>query len=142
MLHVRIASALFLTAALAACDRGPDESSKDASTYTRNGPQADTQSRPAAPAGSGEAPAPRATLAPVSPQRDTLTDTVITGKIKAAILTDPGMTGADVSVNTDRGVVALAGSVKSQEQIAIASAHAQRQDGVLRVDNHLAMNAQ
>lgn len=142
MLHARIASALFLTAALAACDRGPDESAKDASTYTRNGPQASAQPQPAAPAGATETPVPRATLAPVSPQRDTLTDTVITGKIKAAILTDPGMTGADVSVNTDRGVVALAGSVKSQEQIAIASAHAQRQDGVLRVDNHLAMNAQ
>jgi hypothetical protein len=27
--------------------------------------------------------------------------------------------------------------VKSQEQTAIASAHAQRQDGVMRVDTHL-----
>jgi len=48
------------------------------------------------------------------------------------------MTGSDVSVNTDHGVVMLTGSVKSQEQSAIASAHAQRQDGVMRVDTHLA----
>lgn len=109
-----------------------------------------------APATSAEAPAPRperaarATMdvppAPEQPSvrthplsRDALNDTVITGRIKAAILSDPGMAGADVSVNTDKGVVVLAGVVKSQEQTAIASAHAQRQDGVMRVDNHLAL---
>lgn len=73
---------------------------------------------------------------------DALSDTVISGKIKADILRDPGMGGADVSVNTDHGVVTLTGSVKSQEQTAIASAHAQRQDGVMRVDNHLSLNPQ
>ncbi|MGE5094437.1 MAG: BON domain-containing protein [Betaproteobacteria bacterium] len=73
---------------------------------------------------------------------DAISDTVISGKIKASILTDPGMSGADVSVNTDHGVVTLTGNVKSQEQTAIASAHAQRQDGVMRVDNHLSLNPQ
>jgi len=34
-------------------------------------------------------------------------------------------------------VVVLSGTVKSHEQTGVASAHAQRQDGVLRVDNHL-----
>ena len=34
-------------------------------------------------------------------------------------------------------VLTLAGLVKSPEQTAIASAYAQRQDGVMRVDNHL-----
>lgn len=72
--------------------------------------------------------------------RDALSDSVITARIKAAILSDPGMTGTDVSVNTDRGVVNLTGAIKSQEQAAIASAHAQRQDGVMRVDNQLAVN--
>lgn len=70
---------------------------------------------------------------------ENLTDTVITGRIKSAILTDPSMDGSDVSVITDRGVVALAGQVKTPEQTAIASAHAQRQDGVMRVDNHLSV---
>jgi len=69
---------------------------------------------------------------------DAISDTVISARIKAELLTDPGMTGSDVSVNTDHGVVMLTGSVKSQEQSAIASAHAQRQDGVMRVDTHLA----
>jgi osmotically-inducible protein OsmY len=53
------------------------------------------------------------------------------------MLADPGMAGADVSVNTDAGVVSLTGTVKSQEQAAVASAHAQRLDGVMRIDNHL-----
>lgn len=84
---------------------------------------------------SPKAPAPM-------PPRDTLTDTVITGRIKTAILTDPGMAGADVSVNTDHGVVTLVGNVKSHEQTGVASAHAQRQDGVMRVDNQLSVNPQ
>ena len=73
---------------------------------------------------------------------DALSDTVITARIKAGILADPGMAGSDVSVNTDGGVVQLTGIIKSQEQAAIASAHAQRQDGVLRVDDHLSVNLQ
>lgn len=72
------------------------------------------------------------------PPREALADTVITSRIKSEILGDPAMQGADVSVNTDRGVVVLAGLVKTPEQTAVASAHAQRQDGVMRVDNHLA----
>jgi hyperosmotically inducible protein len=88
-----------------------------------------------------EASAPAASPASRSlPGPDMLSDPVITAKIKASLLTDPGMTGADVSVNTDRGVVNLTGNVKSQEQAAIASSHAQRQDGVMRIDNHLAVN--
>ena len=132
-----------LAATLAACDRGGSEPEKDPSTFTRNGtPAAATPREGADPAPGTAAAQPRQTLAPATPQRDTLSDTVITGKIKAAILTDPGMTGADVSINTDKGVVVLSGTVKSQEQTAIASAHAQRQDGVMRVDSHLALAPQ
>ena len=109
-------------------------------------------SRPA-PSASASAPAAarpdptQAAASPASPAaasvpRDGFSDTVITARTKAAILSDPGMTGSDVSVNTDRGVVSLTGTIKSQEQAAIASAHAQRQDGVLRIDNHLAANLQ
>jgi hyperosmotically inducible protein len=94
-------------------------------------------------------PANAAEPAPLSPptapdplSREALSDTAIAGKITASILTDPSLTGADISVNTDRGVVNLAGNVKSQEQAAIASIHAQREDGVMRVDNHLAVSPQ
>ena len=93
----------------------------------------------AAPATAPSLQSPATVTAPADP-RDVINDTVITTRIKAGILSDPGMAGSDVSVNTDRGVVSLTGVIKSQEQAAIASAHASRQDGVMRVDNHLAVN--
>jgi hyperosmotically inducible protein len=88
------------------------------------------------------APDPAPPQPTAAAQREALADTVITGRIKAAILGDGNMEGADISVNTDRGVVTLAGIVKTPEQTAIASAHAQRQDGVMRVDNQLSIPRQ
>ena len=64
-------------------------------------------------------------------------DLALASRITSAILSDPGMAGADVSVNTNRGVVSLTGRVKSREQAAIASAHAEGEDGVMRVENTL-----
>ena len=92
-----------------------------------------------------EAPPARAPLPAPPPQArapDLSSDGTLTSRITAAILSDPGMAGADVSVNADHGVVSLTGNVKSQEQIAIASALAQHEDGVMRIDNHLALNTQ
>lgn len=120
--------AITMATTLVACDRGDTQ---DASGSSQPEERV-AQRAPAQPA--TQAPAPSSS--PLPP-REALADTVITGKIKSAILGDPAMQGADVSVNTDRGVVTLAGLVKTPEQTAIASAHAQRQDGVMRVDNHL-----
>lgn len=66
-------------------------------------------------------------------------DTVTTGKVRAAIAADPGMKESDVSVSTTDGVVTLEGSVSSQEQIAIATNLAQRQEGVSRVEANLSV---
>jgi hyperosmotically inducible periplasmic protein len=128
--------ATIAAAGLSGCDRtelNPAVSAKTAQAEARS---------PADPAARAQAAAPAPAPAPASVPRDTITDSVITAKIKTAILSDPSMTGTDVSVNTERGVVSLSGNVKSQEQIAMASAHAQRQDGVMRVDTQLAMNTQ
>lgn len=38
------------------------------------------------------------------------------------------------------GVVSLTGVVQSREQAAVASSHAQSEDGVMRIDNHLAVD--
>jgi len=56
------------------------------------------------------------------------------------MLLDPALSGADISVNTSRGVVSLTGVVASREQAVIASAHAQAQDGVTRVDDHMTVD--
>ena len=126
-------AAFVITVAVVACDR-PGTRAAAPESYAQTGP--------AAQRGSGDSrvfdnTAAGASTSPQYASADALSDTVLSGRIKAAILTDPGMTGADVSVNTDHGVVTLTGTVKSQEQTAIASAHAQRQDGVMRVDSHL-----
>ena len=125
-----------------ACDRsGAQVIATGAESYSRNAaapPPANELPRDADAAARGPAPS----LTPSLPSREALSDTVITAKVKAALLADSGMAGADVSVNTEHGVVILAGNVKSHEQAGIASAHAQGQDGVMRVDNQLSLAPQ
>ena len=127
-------SALLTAMAVASCDRG---AGRVEGPVSANGADRPASQHPAEAVVAQQAAEPRPGL--VAPPRDTLTDTAITGRIKAALLTDPAMTGADVSVNTDDGVVVLTGTVKSHEQTGVASAHAQRQDGVMRVDNQLSV---
>ena len=130
-----------LSVAVVACDHsGSRAAAPSPETYARDAAATQTvaQSRPDAFSNTTGG----ATTAPRYASSEAISDAVITGKVKAGILGDAAMSGADVSVNTDHGVVTLTGSVKSQEQTAIASAHAQSQDGVMRVDNHLTMNPQ
>jgi len=66
-------------------------------------------------------------------------DTIVTGKVKTAISADNAMKETDVSVKTENGVVTLTGTVKSPDQVTLASALAQRQEGVRRVENQVAV---
>jgi hyperosmotically inducible protein len=127
-------AAFAITVSVVACDRpGTRAAAPTPETYAQTGTvTAQRDTRMFDNTASGASTSPRYSSA------DALSDPMISGRIRAELLTDPGMTGSDVSVNTDHGVVTLTGSVKSQEQTAIASAHAQRQDGVMRVDTHLA----
>jgi osmotically-inducible protein OsmY len=139
----RIALACAATSALVtACGvAGDDPRPPSASALERAQATAAAQPAPASmpqPGAQAQAAQPPA-AAPRSPMlaAEALTDSAITQRITAALQSDPGMKGADVSINTDKGVVVLSGKVQSHEQTGLASAHAQRQDGVLRVDNHL-----
>jgi hyperosmotically inducible protein len=133
-------AALASASIVVACERpGGQVISSAAETHSRNAApplRASEPPRDADAAGRSPTPAPAAL-----PARESISDAVITARIRASILADAGMSGADVSVNTDRGVVILAGEVKSYEQAAIASAYAQRPDGVMRVDNQLTLAA-
>ena len=66
-----------------------------------------------------------------------VSDTMVSGKVKTAITADSGMKDADVSVKTENGVVTLTGTAKSQAQVTLAAALAQRQEGVSRVENQV-----
>ncbi|HZZ93881.1 MAG TPA: BON domain-containing protein [Usitatibacter sp.] len=133
-----VPTVLFIAAAESAADTAPAAAAS----------QGD---KPAAPAATvpSEAAAPAQPALPLRTAEPALAlpgtsaaDQEATASILSAIRSDPGMAGADVSVNTDSGVVTLTGVVRNREQAALASAYANRPFGVLRVDNVLSIPAQ
>jgi len=66
-----------------------------------------------------------------------VSETITTGKIKAALAADSGLKDTDISVSTNNGVVTLNGTVKSQDQIALAQGIAQKMDGVQKVETNV-----
>jgi osmotically-inducible protein OsmY len=68
-----------------------------------------------------------------------LDDTVITTKVKAAILGEPGLKVAEINVETFKGVVQLSGFVNSREDISAATKVARAVNGVTSVKNDMVL---
>ena len=64
-------------------------------------------------------------------------DSVITGKVKAALVADPTTKAHQISVETFKGVVQLSGFVDSSEARTRATQVAQQVEGVKNVKNDL-----
>lgn len=64
-------------------------------------------------------------------------DTVITTKVKAAILKEPTLKSAEINVETFKGVVQLSGFVSSQDNVNTAMATARAVNGVTSVKNDM-----
>ena len=64
-------------------------------------------------------------------------DTVITAKVKAAVLAEPSLKSAEINVETFKGVVQLAGFVESRADIAKAIDVAKGVKGVQSVKNDM-----
>ena len=64
-------------------------------------------------------------------------DTVITGKVKTAILGEPTLKSAEINVETFKGVVQLSGFVSSQANINTAVVVAKNVGGVTSVKNDM-----
>ena len=64
-------------------------------------------------------------------------DTVITAKVKARILDEPGLKSAEINVETFKGVVQMSGFVKSQSDINRAAELARGVRGVTSVKNDM-----
>ncbi|AWV05491.1 transporter (plasmid) [Burkholderia sp. JP2-270] len=62
-------------------------------------------------------------------------DSVITTKVKAAVLNEPSLKSAEINVETFKGVVQLSGFVRSQADIDKAVEVARRVGGVKSVKN-------
>jgi hyperosmotically inducible protein len=136
--------ALVSSLALAACNKAgtntgaTTSSTTVASAPTSPSPTSDASS-PNPPVSSSTAGNTSATQPAGASGPNAVTDTVVTGKVKAAISSDAGMKDADVAVKTENGNVTLTGTVKSQDQVTLAAALAQRQEGVNRVENQVAV---
>lgn len=66
-------------------------------------------------------------------------DSVVTTKVKAALLSDAEVKSRDISVETRRGEVMLSGFVSNQRQADRAVQVARGVDGVQAVNNKLAV---
>ena len=64
-------------------------------------------------------------------------DTVITTKVKAAILEEPGLKSSEINVETFKGVVQLSGFVSSSADISTATKVAHAVAGVTSVKNDM-----
>ena len=64
-------------------------------------------------------------------------DSVITTKVKAAVLNEPTLKSAEINVETYKGVVQLSGFVNSAEDIAKAASVARGVKGVKSVKNDM-----
>ena len=68
-------------------------------------------------------------------------DTVITTKVKAAILDEPGLKSAEINVETFKGIVQLSGFVSSRNEADKAVVVAQNVRGVKSVKNDMRLKA-
>ncbi len=134
VLGVALAGAMSLL--VAGCGKNPEEQAAQPATTS----EAATTPEPAAAPQAATTPEPAAT-----PQAATTTagteidDSVITTKVKAALLADPDIKSFDIAVETRKGEVQLSGFVDSQAQIDQAIAIAQKVDGVTSVGNAMSI---
>jgi hyperosmotically inducible protein len=64
-------------------------------------------------------------------------DSVITGKVKSAILAEPTLKSAEINVETYKGIVQLSGFVSSQANVSTAVKTAENVHGVKSVKNDM-----
>ena len=80
------------------------------------------------------APEPKAQSEDV---RAAITDTALTAKIKATLMSDDNIKSSDIHVTTTNGVVTLEGAVSSADAKAAAETAVRSIEGVKSVDNNL-----
>ncbi|MEW6143669.1 MAG: BON domain-containing protein [Thermodesulfobacteriota bacterium] len=71
---------------------------------------------------------------------EVIDDAVITSNVKTKLFADQDVSGFDVDVDTDKGVVKLSGVVDSQLESNKAESIARKVEGVVSVENNLKIN--
>jgi len=133
-LHGVAALALTAALALAGCNRADDNADTTGAV------------EPTVPDTTAEAPAtvPQTGDPAMGPGEQTgaaLDDAAVTAKVKAALLATDGISGTDISVETQQGTVILTGRVPDQAQAQRAAEVAGNVEGVVSVDNRIEVAA-
>lgn len=84
-----------------------------------------------------EQTAPYASTPPATTVGTDIDDTVVTAKVKSALLGDDDIKGLDIKVETRKGIVMLSGFVDSQAQIDRANTVARGVEGVTGTENKM-----
>ena len=93
-----------------------------------------------APAASASAPAAGTGTPPSGTTVGTeIDDSVVTAKVKSALLADPSVKSFDIAVVTRKGEVQLSGFVDNQAQIDQAVELARKVEGVANVGNEMSI---
>jgi hyperosmotically inducible protein len=147
---------VFLGALIGGCNRNSEQASPSAppaGSAAPATPAPDTAPPPAAPApapdtsattppaGGADTSAAPSTSDMANNAANAADDTVITAKVKAALLADTEVKGLDIKVETNQGNVSLSGTVSSQAQIDNALRITRNIEGVKNVDNKMTVKA-
>lgn len=91
--------------------------------------------------GAEQSPSGMQPMAPATRQSagDYIDDSMVTAKVKAALLDDPMLSASRIEVTTDQGIVKLTGAVDSEQSINRARELAASQDGVKSVQTDLSV---
>lgn len=94
---------------------------------------------PQAVATESDASAPAVRVSSAGPVEAFVQDSVITARVKLALIDAPDVSALEIGVRTERGVVLLSGVVEDERVVRRAREIAGRVPGVISVKNHLAI---
>ncbi len=92
-------------------------------------------------AGCGDRPAEQPKPAASTTLGTEIDDTVVTGKVKSALLADADIKSFDLQVETRKGVVQLSGFVDNQQQIDRAATTTAGVAGVTSIENRISLRS-
>lgn len=132
---------LALAAALtvAGCNRADETPETTGEADTTTFPDSTAQAPATVPPADGTASTDAA--GPGETMGAALDDATVTAKVKAALLATDGISGTDISVETQQGRVILTGRVPDQAQAQRAAEVASNVEGVQGVDNRIEVAA-
>lgn len=145
-LHKRLSHSVLLILAMVAVS-GCNRDRNDEAAARDSQPAADAVPPPAIAPATTDTDADvdvNADLTADDPDRtpgQTIDDSVITGKVKTALLADDQVKGLQIDVDTMEGVVTLTGSASTQTQVNRALEIATGTEGVRSVNNQITVGA-